>query len=75
MLAGWGVFNLVEGVLNHHLLAVHHVREGHDDELLYDLGYLAFGLLLVIGGWLLQRSARRLPASPSAVSPSVMRQS
>lgn len=65
VLAGWGVFNLVEGVLNHHLLAVHHVREGHDNELLYDLGYLALGLLLVLGGWLLQRGASPV-VSPSA---------
>src|SRR5215207_4742671 len=25
MLGGWGLFNLVEGVINHHLLQVHHV--------------------------------------------------
>lgn len=28
MLAGWGVFNLVEGLIDHHLLGVHHVRAG-----------------------------------------------
>jgi uncharacterized membrane protein len=27
MLAGWGIFNLVEGVIDHHLLALHHVIE------------------------------------------------
>ena len=59
VLAGWGVFNLVEGTLNHHLLAVHHVRAG-DDELAYDLGFLALGLLLVVGGWLLQRTGSRV---------------
>lgn len=27
VLAGWGIFNLVEGVIDHHLLGVHHVRD------------------------------------------------
>jgi uncharacterized membrane protein len=27
LLAGWGVFNLVEGVIDHHLRGVHHVRD------------------------------------------------
>lgn len=55
---GWGVFNLVEGVLAHHLLGLHHVRSG-EFELWYDLGYLTLGAVLVVGGWLLQRSAGR----------------
>src|SRR5690349_21250463 len=25
---GWGLFNLVEGVIDHHLLHIHHVTEG-----------------------------------------------
>jgi uncharacterized membrane protein len=27
MLAGWGLFNLVEGIIDHHLLELHHVRD------------------------------------------------
>src|SRR5688500_15494058 len=27
MMLGWGVFNLVEGVVDHHLLQIHHVRD------------------------------------------------
>ncbi|MHA7277945.1 DUF2243 domain-containing protein [Arthrobacter sp. Hz1] len=27
MLTGWGIFNLVEGLINHQLLGVHHVRD------------------------------------------------
>src|SRR5688572_16641784 len=50
MLAGWGGFNLVEGVVDHHLLRVHHVRAGAG-QLLWDLGFLVFGALLVaVGG-------------------------
>jgi len=57
LLVGWGAFNLVEGVLNHHLLGVHHVRDDLGAPLGWDLGFLAFGALLVVGGWLLQRRA------------------
>lgn len=58
VLAGWGVFNLVEGVVNHHVLAIHHVRHG-GNELWWDLGFLAFGALLVAGGLLVQPSGHR----------------
>ena len=27
MILGWGLFNLVEGVIDHHLLNIHHVRD------------------------------------------------
>ncbi|MFD7654501.1 DUF2243 domain-containing protein [Actinosynnema sp. NPDC059797] len=54
LLAGWGVFNLVEGVVNHLVLGVHHVRAG-SHELAYDLGFLVLGALLVVVGVLLSR--------------------
>jgi uncharacterized membrane protein len=58
LLVGWGLFNLVEGVVDHQILGLHHVREGAGvDETAWDLGFLAFGLLLALGGWLLARSA------------------
>lgn len=46
IVAGWGVFNLVEGVVNHLLLGVHHVHSG-PHQLRYDVGFLALGALLV----------------------------
>lgn len=52
---GWGLFNLVEGIVDHHLLGIHHVRSG-PDQLAWDLAFLAFGAALVIGGWILTRS-------------------
>ena len=55
MLVGWGLFNLVEGIIDHHILGIHHVRET-GNQTVWDLGFLACGLLLVIGGWLLARS-------------------
>jgi uncharacterized membrane protein len=55
ILVGWGIFNLVEGIIDHHLLGVHHVRHG-PYQLWWDLAFLALGAVLVLGGWLLQRS-------------------
>jgi uncharacterized membrane protein len=55
LLAGWGLFNLVEGVVDHHLLDVHHVRDDLGAPLGWDLGFLAFGALLVAGGLALAR--------------------
>lgn len=57
-LAGWGGFNLVEGLIDHHLLQLHHVRPG-PDELLYDLGFLAWGAVMVVAGVVIARSPRR----------------
>jgi uncharacterized membrane protein len=54
---GWGLFNVVEGIIDHHLLGLHHVHPGRD-ELAWDLGFLAFGMLLAIGGSLLIRAGR-----------------
>jgi uncharacterized membrane protein len=55
VLAGWGIFNVVEGLIDHQLLGVHHVRDDLGGPLGWDLGFLAFGVLLIAGGWLLHR--------------------
>ena len=56
VLVGWGVFNLVEGLVDHQILGIHHVRSG-PHRLAWDMGFLALGVLLVAAGWLLQRGA------------------
>ena len=58
MLAGWGVFNLVEGVIDHQLLGLHHVRDDIGAPLGWDLAFLAFGALLTAAGAALIRAAR-----------------
>jgi uncharacterized membrane protein len=49
---GWGLFNLVEGIVDHHELEIHHVRPG-PNQLAWDVAFLAFGRALVVGGWAL----------------------
>ena len=58
ILAGWGLFNLVEGVIDHHILGIHHVKSG-DNELLFDLAVLALGAILLAGGLALKRRGER----------------
>jgi uncharacterized membrane protein len=55
MLVGWGLFNLVEGLTDHEILGIHHVRPG-DHQLAWDIGFLVFGAVLVLIGWSMQRS-------------------
>jgi uncharacterized membrane protein len=59
LLAGWGTFNLVEGLIDHHLLTVHHVRDDVADPMWWDVGFLGFGAVLVLVGCLLASSSRR----------------
>jgi uncharacterized membrane protein len=58
ILIGWGVFNLVAGVIDHQILAIHHVHDDRGGRLGWDLAFLAFGALLVIAARLLARSTR-----------------
>ena len=55
MLAGWGIFNLIEGIINHQILELHHVREISHNKDLWNYGFLCFGILLVLTGWLMIR--------------------
>jgi uncharacterized membrane protein len=64
MLAGWGAFNFVEGLIDHHLLGIHHVRPGHAYSLLFDLAFLASGPVLVLIGWAMIRRAAGDERSP-----------
>jgi hypothetical protein len=50
---------VVEGVVNHQLLTLHHVRDDIADSTLWDVGFLCFGAMLVIAGALLARSQSR----------------
>jgi uncharacterized membrane protein len=53
---GWGWFNLVEGIVDHHLLELHHVRDLPAHVPLYDwLFLLVGGVGFVLAGWVASR--------------------
>ena len=63
LLAGWGGFNVVEGLVDHFLLGIHHVRSG-PNQLAWDLGFLAWGaLMLGAGWWLIHAGQAETPAA------------
>ena len=55
LVLGWGLFNVIEGTIDHHLLGVHHVRPG-EAQLAWDLGFLGLGVLQIgVGYWAIRR--------------------
>lgn len=63
LLLGWGVFNLVEGIIDHHLLDLHHVRDLPAHVPAYDWIFLALGgVMLIAVGWVMSRVPRTAPA-------------
>lgn len=59
LLIGWGAFNTIEGLVDHQWLGVHHVNERVDRQqwLFWDLGFLLWGLAMLLTGWWLSRRA------------------
>lgn len=57
LLLGWGLFNVIEGIIDHQLLGIHHVHPG-EGELAWDVGFLAFGSLQIVLGWAAIRAGR-----------------
>jgi uncharacterized membrane protein len=65
LLIGWGLFNLVEGVIDHEILGVHHVNEltPREQWLYWDLGFLLWGGAMLAAGLGLVQVGRAEEAS------------
>jgi uncharacterized membrane protein len=62
LILGWGIFNLVEGIIDHHILGIHNVREV-PHYTVYNLMFLAVGgVLFILLGWLLMSAGSRAEA-------------
>jgi uncharacterized membrane protein len=61
MLVGFGAFNCVEGVINHHLLRIHRVNEivPLEQRIYWDIGFLAWGVVMLLVGFVLLRRGQR----------------
>jgi uncharacterized membrane protein len=57
MLAGWGLFNVVEGVIDHHILELHHVVEALGPSR-WDWIFLGVSAALILLGWTIARERR-----------------
>jgi uncharacterized membrane protein len=71
LLMGWGLFNVAEGIVNHHILGLHHVNETVPPSqwMLWDLGFLVWGLTMIIAGtYLARRGQRETAAAPAAAN-------
>lgn len=51
-LIGAGSFDFIEGLVNHQILGIHHVKPG-PNQLVWDIGFLTLGVMLAVLGWLL----------------------
>jgi uncharacterized membrane protein len=60
MLVGFGAFNVIEGLINHHFLGIHHVNETVPSSqwLAWDIGFVVWGAAMLIGGWYLIRQGK-----------------
>jgi uncharacterized membrane protein len=63
MLIGWGVFNIVEGVIDHHLLKLHNVREISANPEIWNYGFLGLSIILILIGYALTRKAKHVHES------------
>jgi uncharacterized membrane protein len=68
VLIGFGIFNLVEGLIDHHLLGIHHVNETvpRSQWIFWDVGFLFWGVAMLVGGWfLLKTGEQETPREPA----------
>jgi uncharacterized membrane protein len=58
MLAGWGLFNIIEGVIDHQLLKLHNVKEITMNKEAWNYGFLAISFVMLIVGWLIMKARK-----------------
>lgn len=56
---GWGLFNLIEGIIDHHILNLQHVYEAMGQSK-FDYLFLLSGVVFIIGGLMAIRSQRNV---------------
>ena len=61
MLIGFGAFNLVDGLVDHQILGIHHVNETvrRTQWLYWDIGFLIWGAVMLIAGYVALRGGKR----------------
>ena len=56
LLSGFGLFNLLEGLMDHQILKLHNVKEVTSDKQAWNIGFLVFsGVLIIIGYFIVKK--------------------
>lgn len=58
LLAGWGIFNIVEGTIDHHILKLHNLKELSRYPDVWNFSFLGLSVFLTIIGYLLINKKR-----------------
>lgn len=73
LLIGFGAFNVVEGLIDHHAIGIHHVNERvpRDQWLAWDIGFIVWGAVMFGVGWLLHRAGKAEQAKAARIGSDV----
>lgn len=65
MLIGFGMFNVVEGLIDHHILGTHHVNElvPIEQRIYWDVGFLLWGFAMLVAGSFYLRRGKQSEAA------------
>jgi uncharacterized membrane protein len=55
MVAGFGLFNVADGIVNHWLTGAHHVRDDLGGPASWDVGFFVLSVVVTVSGWLIHR--------------------
>jgi len=62
LLLGAGLFDFIEGLIDHQILGIHHVKPG-PNQLAWDISFLTLGAVLALVGWILLRKGQKESSS------------
>jgi uncharacterized membrane protein len=66
---GWGLFNLIEGIIDHQIIGLHHVveRAVGNVQIFWDFVFLTSGVALVaLGIWQIRQGRRALSSQSNS---------
>src|SRR5690606_6009041 len=64
LLSGWGLFNIVEGIIDHHILKLHNVMEFSPNHDTGNYIFLGISVLMIIIGYALVKSVKEMEFKP-----------
>ncbi len=59
LISGWGIFNIVEGIIDHQFLKLHNVVEFSANHNIANYSFLGISVIMLIVGWILFNSENK----------------